>query len=355
MAQRWRTSEDQRLRRLYAAGAPLGVIANELGRSEDAVGARRAALGLAPRRQEGDWSALADALLREATRAGVPATELARRVRRPVEQVRARRRRLGLVAPAARRYTLDDDAALRATWATGGNLDDLAGKLGRSPEALLLRARRLGLHRPPRRRRWTESEDATLRDGYADGLTCAEIARLLTQRTPTAVAARAHKLGLASYARRWSAEDDARLSHARPHQTIDDIARVLGRTPEAIRRRASKLGLEMNASPRRPRAGARWTAEEDEFLGLHAALNPALLAVWLGRSDHAVAARLRRIGLRAGRERSPHHPSPKSAGLSPGERVLLDRELRTRGNRAVVVLERRLAGDGAAIRKAAAG
>ena len=265
MAERWRTNEDTRLRQLYAAGAPLAVIASELGRSEDAINARRAALGLTPRRRADEWSARTDALLREATRVGVPATELARRVRRPVEQVRARRRRLGLVAPAARRYTLDDDAALRAAWASGGNLDDLAGKLGRNPEALLLRARRLGLHRPARRRRWTDSEDATLRDGYADGLTCAEIASALIERTPTAVAARAHKLGLASYARRWSPEDDVRLSHILSLHTIDDAARVLGRTPEAIRRRARILGLDTKPSPRRPRAGARWTAEAMGF------------------------------------------------------------------------------------------
>jgi hypothetical protein len=135
MAARWRTDQDARLRQLYADGAPLAVIASELGRSEDAVGARRAKLGLSSRRRAGEWSELRDAVLREATRAGVPATELARRVRRPVEKGRARRRQLGLGAPPARRYTPDDDAALRATWASGGSLVDLAGELGRNPQA----------------------------------------------------------------------------------------------------------------------------------------------------------------------------------------------------------------------------
>jgi hypothetical protein len=354
VAGRWRSSEDTRLRQLYAAGAPLAVIAIELGRSADAINARRTALGLAPRRRTRDWSPLADSLLREATRAGVPATVLARRLHRPVEQLRARRRQLGLDRPPARRYTSDDDAAIRALWTSGGDLDELARELGRTPDALRLRARRLGLHCPARRRRWTDTEDATLRDGYADGLTCDEIARALTQRTPTAVAARAHELGLASYARRWSPEDDSRLSHALSLHTIDDVARALVRTPEAIRRRARKLGLDTNPPPlRRPRAGARWTPEDDEFLCLHAALNPALLATLLGRSDHAVVARLRRTGLRVGRERSPHHPSPTNGGLSPGERALLDRELRDRGDRAVLVLEHRLGRDGAALRRVA--
>jgi hypothetical protein len=135
--------------------------------------------------------------------------------------------------------------------------------------------------------------------------------------------------------------------------TIDDAAQVLGRTPEAIRRRARNLGLAAAIPPRRPRAGARWTAEDDEILRLHAALNPAVLARLLGRSDLAVVARLRRLGLRAGRRRSPHHPSPLNNGLSPGERALLDRELRTRGDRAILVLEHRLGSDAAALRRAA--
>ena len=77
VAGRWRTSEDNRLRELYAAGVPLTAIASALDRSQDAVNARRAALGIAARRRNREWSPLADAMLREATRAGVPATTLA--------------------------------------------------------------------------------------------------------------------------------------------------------------------------------------------------------------------------------------------------------------------------------------
>jgi hypothetical protein len=353
MARRWSTHEDKRLRQLYGDGSPLAVIAVELGRSVDAVNARRALLGLSPRRRSGEWSPLADTVLREATRAGVPATVLSRRLHRPVEQVRDRRRQLGLGRSSARRYTLDDDSAIRAAWQSGADLDALARQLGRTPEGVLLRARRIGLHRPTQRRRWTKPEDETLRDGYADGLTCDEIARALLQRTPTAVAARAHLLGLASYARRWSAEDDLRLARALAVHTIDDAARMFGRTPEAIRRRARKLGLDAKASPRRSRSGARWSAEEDAFLRLHAALSPGVLGALLGRSDHTIVARLRKLGLRAGRRGSPHHPSLRNGGLSPGERALVDRELRTRGDRAIFILERRLGRDGAALRKAA--
>lgn len=199
-----------------------------------------------------------------------------------------------------------------------------------------------GLHRPAPRRRWSASEDAIVRDGYANGLSCDEVAAALAQRTPTAVAARARRLGLATYARRWTVEDDIRLRRILPRCSVDHAARLLSRTPEGVRRRARRLGL---ASPRPPEvthAGARWTPDEDGLLRLHAALNPAVLGTLLGRSDHAVVRRLRRLGLRAGRFRSPHHPSSSNGGLTPGQRALVEREFRDKGGRAVLSLEARL-------------
>ena len=181
-----------------------------------------------------------------------------------------------------------------------------------------------------------------MRDGYANGLSCDEMAAALAPRTPTAIAARARRLGLATYARRWTAEDDARLRRILALRSVDHAARLLSRTPEGVRRRARRLGLAAPRAPEVIRAGARWTADEDELLHLHAALNPAVLATLLGRSDHAVVTRLRRLGLRAGRWRSPHHPSPSNGGLTPGEKALVERELRDRGGRAVLSLEARL-------------
>lgn len=94
----------------------------------------------------------------------------------------------------------------------GGDLVALASRLGRSADALRLHAQQLGLYRPPSRRRWERWEDATIRDGYTTALTCAEVARRLPHRTPGSVAARARKLGLSTYARRWSASDHQRLA-----------------------------------------------------------------------------------------------------------------------------------------------
>jgi hypothetical protein len=63
--------------------------------------------------------------------------------------------------------------------------------------------------------------------------------------------------------------------------------------------RARTLGLTTPSG--RPRgSGARWRGKEDALLRLHAGLNPAALAVRLGRSDQAVVARLRSLGPRNG-------------------------------------------------------
>ena len=167
-----------------------------------------------------------------------------------------------------------------------------------------------------------------VRDGYTSALPCAEIARQLPQRTTASVAARARKLGLISYARRWSTHDDQRLMRLTARgSTLEAVAQRLGRTPEAIRRRASRLGVERPVPASAPRHARRWSREEDELLRLHHALNPARLAQLLGRSDAAVCRRLCAIGLRARAQRSPHHP-----GNGPVVRAAARRDASPRRN-----------------------
>jgi hypothetical protein len=241
--------------------------------------------------------------------AGLSAAVLGQRLRRSAGQVRARRGALLGRKPAGLPYLPDEDEAIRVCLGHGGDLVALAHRLGRSPDALRLHARHLGLHRPQPRRRWAEWEDAVLRDGYTSALPCAEIARQLPERTTTSVAARARKLGLISYARRWSTGDDQRLMRLTARgTTLEEAAQRLGRTPEAIRRRASRLAIEPPAPASAPRHARPWTPEEDELLRLHHALNPGRLAELLGRSDGAVCRRLCAIGLRGRAQRSPHHP-----------------------------------------------
>ena len=148
-----------------------------------------------------------------------------------------------------------------------------------------------------------------IRDGYTSALPYTEIARQLPDRSPTSLAARARKLDLISYARRWSINDDERLMQLSTRgSTLEDVAQRLGRTPEAIRRHASRLGINPPERAPAPRHARRWTGEDDELLRLHHALNPARLAELLGRSDAAICRRLCALGLRARAQRSPHHP-----------------------------------------------
>jgi len=296
-------------------------------------------------------SELEDRLLHLAVEARVPATALAGRLKRSVHQIRARTRQLGLAMPAPRGYTPSEDVMLRHLWTGGDGVEVLADRLGRSADAVRLRARALGLHRPAVRRRWTAVEDATLRDGYADGLTCRRIADSLAERTPAAVAARARKLGLTTYARAWTAQDESRLRRLAPLRSPAKIAQLLERTPEAVRRRARALGLTSGRTPRPPRAGARWSAEEDALLRLHAGINPGALALRLGRSDLGVATRVRQLGLRDGRHGSPHHPAPTNGGLTAGEWRLIDRELARTTGRGLQALSHRLERSPAAIRE----
>jgi hypothetical protein len=310
---------------MYAGGRPVTEIATALGRSPDAVTARRRHLGLPPR-SDGGWSTREDALLRAAAQRGVSATWLASRLDRTPEAVRWRRRRLVGRSPAAGPYTAGEDEAIRVVFGRRGDVDALARELGRSAEAVRLRARVLGVHRPPPRRRWTFAEDAIVRDGYDAGRSCESIASELPGRTEASVAARARKLGLSNYARRWTDEEEALLTRLIATRCpVGEMARALTRTPEAVRQRARRLGLTPASDPPPGRSAHPWSEREDAFLRRQAGANPATLANLLGRSDRAVAARLRALGLRAGRERSPHHPAGRGGRLTPAQRSALAR------------------------------
>jgi hypothetical protein len=328
MARRWRASEDAQLARLYASSLPLRVIAERLGRSEEAITARRKLLGIAPRRRAPQWTEQQDRLIVLATRAGVSAAAIARQQGRSTEQVRARRAQLVGKRPPARHYQPSEDDAITAAWAEGHDLDELALRLGRSPDALRLRARTLGLHAPAERRRWSAAEDHALRDGYSAGHSCEEIHRFeLPRRSPGAIAARAHKLGLTSFARTWTPQEERRLAMLLARGTpIEQIALALTRSPEAIRQRARRRGLQVSDAHAQERRGRRWKDAEDEILLQHPGVSPGVLSDLLARSDHSIRQRQSCLGVRTG-NRSPHHARTGGADFSPAEDRLLRREL----------------------------
>jgi hypothetical protein len=277
MAARWTPDEDRALRALYATQRPVKGIAAALGRSPDAVTARRRQIGVAPRHQA--WTARENALLCAAAASGVPATWVARHLSRTPDAVRWRQRAVIGPRRSAAPYTPAEDEAIRRCFADRDDLAALARRLDRSVGALRRHAETLGAYRPVRRAAWSPAEDAIVRDGYAAGQTCAAISRTLPGRSPTSVAARARRLGLSNYARQWSAADDALLTRlTRARTPLLKVARTLVRTPEAVRRRCRQLSLEPPPTPEPTRSRKPWTESEDAVLRLHAGLNTATLA-----------------------------------------------------------------------------
>lgn len=283
MAPRWTPDEDRALRAMYGTQRAVKDIAAALGRSPDAVTARRRQIGIAPRHQA--WTAREDALLCAAAAGGVPATWVAERLSRTPDAVRWRQRALIGRRAGAAPYTPAEDDAIRQCFAAGGDVASLARRLGRSVGAVHRHAEALGTHRPSRRARWIPSEDATVRDGYAAGMTCAAISRALPGRSPTSVAARARRLGLSDYARRWTGADDALLTRlTRARTPLLKVAPALVRTPEAVRRRCRQLNLEPPPTPEPTRSRKPWTESEDAVLRLHAGLSTATLAEGWGEA-----------------------------------------------------------------------
>jgi hypothetical protein len=351
MAARWGAEQDRVLRRLYASGCPIQQIAVRVGRSPDAVVARRSGLGVAARPRARPWSAQEESLLHAAITGGIAVSVIAVRLDRSRDQVRARGRNLVARRPAPRPYLSYEDEAIRRCVLTNGDLGALALLLERSPDAVRVRAQQLGLHQPRLRPRWEQWEDATVRDGYTSALTCAEIARQLQHRTPGSVAARARKLGLCAYARRWSAGDDHRLAQMSARGVpLEQASLQLGRTPEAVRRRAARRGIQAPPPAAPSRTPRRWTPQEDGLLRIHRAVNPARLAqtarsIRPGCLPTALLARATPSGCPL----AASHDQPTPRPGHPGERNMLERELAGTRRRRIAALRRLDNVDGRAV------
>jgi len=352
MAARWSRREDAELRAHYARGIAVKEIGRRLERSADAVDARRRALGLPSRRPARRmWTRAHDDLLRASAEARVAAPVVAEILGLPVEAVRRRRAQLS-PTPRARLYEVAELDDLRTAVERGEPLREVARRLGRSEAAVRLRARESKLITTQARRRWTFAEDELVREGYEQGLTCDVLAVKLLggSRSTGAVAARARRLGVVTYARSWSADEEAALrSMVSAGVSVGVIAERLSRTPEAIRRRSHTLGVRV-AADAAPNRGRPWTAREDEILRDLAALAPGRLAGLLGRSDLAVVRRMRVIGLATG---SPHHLAPTTDGLTAGQLRLVDRLAGDGGEPGLISLARRLGRPPAALLSAA--
>jgi len=232
----------------------------------------------------------------------MPATAIAPLLSRPPEQVSRRRRLLLGGAPRGIPYTPVEDNAITLCWADGRDVAALARELGRPAGSLRLRAQKLGLQCPAPRARWRPYEDVSLRDGYERGLTCAQIAIELAERTPSAIAARAGKLGLATYARTWTPREDRDL-------------RRLSRDGFELERAASS-SEPRDCFPALQRRCGRVHASSGSHLRYHVAAGvPASLDQ---RRRRAADAALRTESSGARRAVEPQPPGDHPAAAAPG-------------------------------------
>lgn len=346
MSRLWAADDDRVLQERYEAGEPLREIGLRLGRSTDAVEARRRVLGIPHRtRPMRPWTPSEDAFLAAATKAGVPASEIGRRLNRTQDAVRRRREVRAITRPPHRPYTSAVDEELRRAVSAGIGFAELAPRVGRTPGALRLRAQKLGLIAPEPRRRWTRAEDDLLRYGYRAGWSGTGIrARLLPERTASAICARARLLGLSVYGRRWSAEEERRLRElvARGF-SANAIASELHRSREAVTRRCTDLGLarpRLVPGGRRGRTRRPWTAQEDERLRSSPDVDTQTLARLLGRSESAVRRRRKAIQV-PGASRSQHHTElVRDDGLTPAQVRQIVRAMPVTPGRLIALSER---------------
>jgi len=340
MPRRWTAAEDQLLLERYTAGESREAIAKQLGRTSDAVDARRRFLHrparTIPTRR---WSEAEETFLRAAAAAAVPSSAIASRLNRTPYAVRRRRETIGATSPRARPYTAEEDALIAATIQRGEPLASLADTLGRSHDALRLHARQLGLLRVKQRRRWTVADDERLRYAYTTGCSVAQTKqRLLPDRSEGAIVARAHLLGLAEHGRRWTNRYDTALARmVGLGLSSTYIARTLGRTEEAIAKRCRVLGLRAPA-PDRPRRRGPWTAAEDGLLRARAHEPLATLVFVLGRSRASIRRRRHILEL-ATPTRTQHHPLTDGAPIHGRIRAIKD-EMPLTATRALALAKR---------------
>lgn len=161
----------------------------------------------------------------------------------------------------ARPWTAAEDAVLCGCYLRDG-VHRLAGRLNRTPQAVRARAHKLGL--AARRRRWREWEDDIIRKAYAGPpqRAGATAARRLTHRALASIYKRAECLGLTAPVE-WTRREDNILRRAwdegegaanRAH------ARLRRRTVYALRSRAKRLGLHVRG------AAPCWTPAEDAIV-----------------------------------------------------------------------------------------
>lgn len=126
------------------------------------------------------------------------------------------------------RWTAEDDDLLRELWASGAELNEMAETLERDQSKVLSRAAQLGLPGHRQAVPWTRVEIDTLRNLFARGLSDAEIAARLDNRSLNAIVRQRNNLGLVRRARRSADRSMSVVGPARTCQWIEGDPKASG-------------------------------------------------------------------------------------------------------------------------------
>ncbi|HWF01590.1 MAG TPA: hypothetical protein VG248_17440 [Caulobacteraceae bacterium] len=306
-ANAWLPQEDAQLRELFAADAPIGEMAEAIGRRFQAVRQRICTLGLR-RNSQRPWSELEDA---EVLRRYGPETAaaIAQDLGRGVPAIYNRARLLGMAEAIAPDWTAWEDAQLRAGYAQGAPVAQIAVIIGRSYSGANSRAYELRLRHLYQPVGWSAEELTRALALAHEGHRYLEVIELLVaegfpRRTKLGLGPMLKRLGYGrGWGRRWAAEEDDLLRRAYSRgDSLRELGRSLNRPPGSLRWRAEALELR-GSHPNHDgfRQGPCWTPKEDARLReVYGKIKTSELPALFGRPKGGIFQRAFHLGIRHG-------------------------------------------------------
>jgi len=156
------------------------------------------------------------------------------------------------------------------------------------------------------RKSWSNNEVAKLKTLYGTGYTLDEIARILG-RTKNSINNKLRRIGMAKRfkERLWSKEDDKLLKELYPVLPVNEVAKRLNRTVASVYNRAIRFGIrKVFIWKKDGRDAVRWSEEEEKILTKNSIFSASELAQILGRNEDAVRAKLRHLKLVRGNKKA---------------------------------------------------
>lgn len=320
--QTWTVEDDDQLRTFYRIYG-IKYVSRLLGRTMYAVRTRARRLGV--RFETETWTRSDDAFLRKHHKT-MPRAGIAERLKRTVPAVITRLMRLGLTNPPSPEWS-DREIAVVRKYAGRLPHAEIATKVNHGRKGVTALIGKIGLARKRSDIRLSKKDIDYIRK-HAGKMTHAEIARALGYHAGT-VAKYARSMGLRGRGSRrdpWTRQEDQKLRKL--FRTIPrmDLAAALGKRTEVVRQRTLELGLRTRVAHVTPRV---WSEKEDQYLREHVAtMTRRAIAKRLKRTMTSVGGRIQTLNL------SPRRRAPVVRWTS-AEHAFLRKNVRTMSRSAM--------------------